>query len=83
MLPFLKKAGDMKQKIREASINFSLYLSHQSPIGPEYMVRVLIIELDKVLVDKEDKDTSVAQSYGNSHMISSCIGLLTQFQIQT
>ena len=34
----IRKRTDMKQKIREASINFSLYLSHQSPVGPEYMV---------------------------------------------
>lgn len=34
----IRKCTDMKQKIREASINFSLYLSHQSPVGPEYMV---------------------------------------------
>ena len=31
----IKKTGDLKAKVREASINFCLYLSHQSPIGPE------------------------------------------------
>lgn len=34
----IRKCTDMKQKIREASTNFCLYLSHQSPVGPEYMV---------------------------------------------
>lgn len=43
----------MKQKIREASINFSLYLSHQSPVGPEYMVQQVLAELDKALNERE------------------------------
>lgn len=30
----LKKTTDLKVKVREASINFCLYLSHQSPVGP-------------------------------------------------
>jgi hypothetical protein len=34
----IRKTTDMKQKIRESSMNFCLYLSHQSPVGPEYMV---------------------------------------------
>ena len=34
----IRKTSDLKAKIREASINFCLYLSHQSPIGPEAMV---------------------------------------------
>jgi hypothetical protein len=34
----LRKCSDLKQKIRESSINFCLYLSHQSPVGPEYMM---------------------------------------------
>jgi hypothetical protein len=79
----LRKTGDMKQKIREASINFCLYLSHQSPVGPEFMVQQVIFELDKILVEKDEKDTSVAQSFGNSHMISSCLSLLNQYQVQT
>lgn len=34
----IKKTTDLKAKVREATINFCLYLSHQSPIGPEVMV---------------------------------------------
>lgn len=36
----------MKQKIREQTINFCLYLSHQSPIGPEYMINIVLKELN-------------------------------------
>lgn len=48
----LRKCTDMKQKIRESSINFCLYLSHQSPVGPEYMVDQVIQELDFVQNEK-------------------------------
>ena len=41
----LKKCSDMKAKVREASINFCLHLSHQSPIGPEVMVEQVFAEL--------------------------------------
>ena len=34
----IKKTTDLKAKIREVAIEFCLYLSHQSPIGPEVMV---------------------------------------------
>ena len=34
----IKKTTDLKVKIREVAIEFFLYLSHQSPIGPEVMV---------------------------------------------
>ena len=44
----IRKCTDMKQKIREGSINFCLYLSHQSPVGPEYMVDQVLQELDFV-----------------------------------
>ena len=44
----LKKTSDLKSKIREASINFCLYLSHQSPIGPETMIREVLDELNEV-----------------------------------
>jgi hypothetical protein len=42
----LKKCSDMKAKIREASINFCLHLSHQSPIGPEVMFELVFAELN-------------------------------------
>lgn len=34
----ISKTSDLKAKVREASINFCLYLSHQSPIGPLVMI---------------------------------------------
>jgi len=34
----IKKTTDLKAKVREVAIDFCLYLSHQSPIGPEVMV---------------------------------------------
>ena len=48
----LRKTADMKQKIRESSLNFCLYLSHQSPVGPEYMINSVLEELDDVLNEK-------------------------------
>ena len=42
----LAKTSDLKQKVREASLNFCLYLSHQSPIGPEAMINVVLSELN-------------------------------------
>lgn len=48
----LRKTADMKQKIRESSINFCLYLSHQSPVGPEYMINAVLEELDDVQNEK-------------------------------
>jgi hypothetical protein len=33
-----KLTSDLKVKVREVAIDFCLYLSHQSPIGPEVMV---------------------------------------------
>lgn len=42
LMPLVKtivqKTKDLKQKVREASVNFCLYLSHQSPIGAEAMI---------------------------------------------
>lgn len=72
----IKKTSDLKAKVREASMNFCLYLSHQSPIGPEAMVNQVLVELELVL---DQKDGTVAANLGNSHMISSCLKLLTQF----
>lgn len=41
----LRKTADMKQKIRESASNFCLYLSHQSPVGPEFMIQQVLKEL--------------------------------------
>ena len=94
----LKKTSDLKSKIREASINFCLYLSHQSPIGPETMIREVLDELNEVQKEqKQDQPKTpgpgatrtklsgttsavVSTSFGNSHLIASCLMLLSQFQ---
>jgi hypothetical protein len=76
----LKKTSDLKAKIREASINFCLYLSHQSPIGPETMVTQVLVELEQVLDQQTQSHNNVATNLGNSHMIASCLKLLTQYQ---
>lgn len=93
----IRKSSDLKQKIREASINFCLYLSHQSPVGPVYMVEQVLTECDLVLnndpslsqVDKKSTKTNnkeqksqVATNFGNSHLITACLHLLTDFQNQ-
>jgi hypothetical protein len=47
----IKKTTDLKAKVREVAIDFCLYLSHQSPIGPEVMVNAVLTELEFVLTD--------------------------------
>jgi hypothetical protein len=42
------------------------------------MVLQVIKELDKVFNEKESTESSAAVSFGNSHLISSCIGLLSE-----
>ena len=79
----IKKTTDLKAKIREVAIEFCLYLSHQSPIGPEVMVNQVLTELEQVLTESSASTATtsqnVAANMGNSHMISSCFKLLTQF----
>ena len=89
-MPFVKntiaKTSDLKAKVREASINFCLYLSHQSPIGPEVMINQVIEEVKKALkpADTTNQTTSSQNtSFGSSHLIASCLNLLNQFQQQT
>jgi hypothetical protein len=48
----IQKTSDLKQKVREASINICLYLSHQSPIGPEEMISLVLGELDALSWEK-------------------------------
>ena len=80
----LNKTSDLKSKVREASINFCLYLSHQSPVGPQVMINEVIKQLESLLVEKKDlKSAEQTSSFGNSHQIASCIELLRQFQTQT
>ena len=91
----LKKTADMKQKIRESSINFCLYASHQSPVGPEYMIQVVLDELSDVQNEKleapqpssgagpQKKQNNVATNFGNSHMIVACLSLLNEYQNQS
>lgn len=76
------KTSDLKAKVREASINFCLYLSHQSPIGPEVMIGQVIEELSKVFKPPpaDSNPASTTSSFGSSHMIASCLELMNQFQ---
>ena len=82
----------MKAKVREASINFCLYLSHQSPIGPEVMINQVIEELRTALRPQTTDNsstggagsvTSATSSFGSSHLIASCLQLMNEFQQQT
>jgi hypothetical protein len=50
------------------------------------MVDQVLQELDFVQNDKnlpKNKETAVAQNFGNSQLISSCMGLLNEYQSQT
>ena len=42
------------------------------------MVEQVIHELDQ-MQELNEKDSSVAASFGNSHMISACLGLLNEY----
>lgn len=74
----IQKTSDLKQKIREASMNICLYMSHQSPIGPEHMMTLVLGELEGCQWEKQDKK-DVSNTFGNSSMIVSCLNLLSQF----
>ena len=88
LIPLVKntigKTSDLKAKVREASINFCLYLSHQSPIGPEVMINQVIDELKRALRPQPSDNIPVAaqgaqqvssatSSFGSSHLIASCL----------
>ena len=75
----VQKTSDLKQKIREASINLCLYLSHQSPIGPECMISIVLSELDSLSWEKQEVKKDVTNTFGNSNMIVSWLNLLAQF----
>lgn len=77
-----KLTSDLKVKVREVAIDFCLYLSHQSPIGPEVMVIQVLVDLESVLLADASTSQTMATNMGNSHMISSCLKLLSQFQSQ-
>jgi hypothetical protein len=44
----INKMSDLKQKVREASMNFCLYISHQVEIGCEPMIKHVLSELESV-----------------------------------
>jgi hypothetical protein len=50
----LKKTADLKVKVREASFNMLLFLSHQSPIGPEFMVKNIDADLQRMYATIKD-----------------------------
>jgi hypothetical protein len=81
----IRKCSDMKAKVREASINFCLHLSHQSPIGPETMVDHVLAELQSIEKKPSDKLTTdkSSQNYSNNNLVASCLQLLCQLQQQT
>ena len=66
LVPLVKntigKTSDLKAKVREASINFCLYLSHQSPIGPEVMINQAIEELSKAIKPQSNDNSAAAAS---------------------
>lgn len=76
----LTKTSDLKQKVREASMNFCLYLSHQSPIGPEAMINLVLNEMSLLQWDKLEaanaQKKDLTNTFGNSNMIASCLKLL-------
>ena len=63
-------------------MNFCLYLSHQVEIGCEPMIKHVLTELEGAQWEKADKK-DMANAFGNSNMICSCLNLLNQFQLQT
>lgn len=76
----IKKTTDLKAKVREVIVEFCLYLSHQSVIGPEIMVNAVLVEVEQILTDSTAPNGSnVATNMGNSHMISSCFKMLNSF----
>lgn len=93
----LKKTSDLKMKLRVASKNMCIYLSHQSPIGPEKMadhtLDFLTGMIEKSSLDlnsKPVKASSIAvtkpdeveSSLCNSTMWTSCVSLLIEYQRQ-
>jgi len=77
----IKKTSDLKQKVREAAVNFCLYLSHQSPIGSEVMVTQVLSEIEGMATASGGQQ-SAATNLGNSHLFASCLHLLNQYQQQ-
>ena len=68
----IRKCSDMKAKVREASINFCLHLSHQSPIGPGTMAEQVCAELTSI--DKKDRPADKpSQAFSNNNLVASCL----------
>jgi hypothetical protein len=61
----ITKTSDLKKKVREASMNFCLHMSHQVEIGCETVVELMLCEMDKVLQTSQDKNQSAAAPVGN------------------
>lgn len=92
----LKKTSDLKLKIRDASKNIWIYLSHQPSIGAEKLADLTIEALKKmyeppeqrmsktkskfIIEDKKSDDAET--SLWNSTMWSWCLSLLNDFQKQ-
>ena len=44
--------SDLKQKVREASTNFCLYLSHKAEIGTKKLAQLILQELEPLNWEK-------------------------------
>jgi hypothetical protein len=73
IISILKKTADLKVKVREASINICIYLSHQPSIGPEMLTTIVIEEIEKI---NNGGSKDAAGNLGNSTMWVSLLQLL-------
>ena len=91
----IKKTSDLKLKLRVASKNMCIYLSHQSTVGPERMANITIEALQKMTSSPDKSKKSKAPASGsdsknqdatsslcNSTMWTSCLALLIEYQKQ-
>lgn len=74
----IQKLADLKQKVREASTNFCLYLSHLVENGAEPLIKLVCDELAQVQWEKSSQK-DMQNQFGNSNLIVSCLNLLNQF----
>ena len=66
----IQKTAEIKQKVREASINF-LIQAAQTKLETSFVTDLVFQELDSLELKQNQ--------FGNSNMIVSCLNLLTQF----
>ena len=76
----LQRLSDHKQKVREASTNFCLYLAHKDEIGMEFMMGQVLEAVEGI---QWEKTKGQNDTFGNSNMLVACLSLLDQYQTQT